>query len=536
MSLAIIEGKKAHVSKNFARVSDMLDYAVEKAPENGTIYINMDGTEEKVSYKEQKEKALGVLATLQKHGIKKGDCIVVDVSENKDYHIMMWACFYGGIVITTLPRPDFSNEASESVKGFKNIWTLLKEPVVITDQNMMDSYSQVMKINEVYSMESLYSNQIGEIIDVSTDDIAYIQFSSGSTGNKKGTLLSNKNLISASCNIVAHEDTDENERPLMWLPHTHNFGAFTFTLLALVLACDSWSMGTEIFVRNPLLFMQKVSEHKITRLCMNNLGVQILLGLAMKVPNISFDLSELRAIYIGSEKPDPELLKKFSYVYKKEETVFRPGYGMSETALTVCSTFGFSSKNLLRISRKETSRQQKIVLFDGYNFDDCCTVVEHGIPITNTTIGIFNEDGTLRQEGEVGSIRIKSPAVFQGYCGVDSLDGIIEDGWYITGDIGFIYEGKVYITGREKDIFIVRGVNYMITDLEAFLEEKIGLRGKIALIASEKEKEDKLVAIVEYELNDENTEEFIRHVKNIRQALMSEYGLEVDEVLPLTLK
>ena len=240
MSLAIIEGKKAHVSKNFARVSDMLDYAVEKAPENGTIYINMDGTEEKVSYKEQKEKALGVLATLQKHGIKKGDCIVVDVSENKDYHIMMWACFYGGIVITTLPRPDFSNEASESVKGFKNIWTLLKEPVVITDQNMMDSYSQVMKINEVYSMESLYSNQIGEIIDVSTDDIAYIQFSSGSTGNKKGTLLSNKNLISASCNIVAHEDTDENERPLMWLPHTHNFGAFTFTLLALVLACDSW--------------------------------------------------------------------------------------------------------------------------------------------------------------------------------------------------------------------------------------------------------------------------------------------------------
>lgn len=533
MSLAIIEGKKAHVSKNFVRVSDMLDYAVEKASENGTIYINMDGTEEKVSYKEQKEKALGVLATLQKHGIKKGDCIVVDVSENKDYHIMMWACFYGGIVITTLPRPDFSNEASESVKGFKNIWTLLKEPVVITDQNMMDSYSQVMKINEVYSMESLYSNQIGEIIDVSTDDIAYIQFSSGSTGNKKGTLLSNKNLISASCNIVAHEDTDENERPLMWLPHTHNFGAFTFTLLALVLACDSWSMGTEIFVRNPLLFMQKVSEHKITRLCMNNLGVQILLGLAMKVPNISFDLSELRAIYIGSEKPDPELLKKFSYVYKKEETVFRPGYGMSETALTVCSTFGFSSKNLLRISRKETSRQQKIVLFEGYNFDDCCTVVEHGIPITNTTIGIFNEDGTLRQEGEVGSIRIKSPAVFQGYCGVDSLDGIIEDGWYITGDIGFIYEGKVYITGREKDIFIVRGVNYMITDLEAFLEEKIGLRGKIALIASEKEKEDKLVAIVEYELNDENTEEFIRHVKNIRQALMSEYGLEVDEVLPL---
>ena len=534
MNLAIIEGNKKHVTKDFIRVSDMLDYAVKKAPENGTIYISMDGTEEKVTYKEQKKKALGVLATLQKHGIKKGDYIAVDVSENKDYHIIMWACFYGGIVITTLPRPDFSNEQSKSIKGFKNIWTLLKEPVVITDKIMMDSYTQIIKNNNMYSTESLYSNETGEIIDVSADDIAYIQFSSGSTGNKKGAMLSNQNLICASCNIVGHEDTDDNERPLMWLPHTHNFGAFTFTLLALVLTCDSWSMGTEIFIRNPLLFMQKVSEHKITRLCMNNLGVQVLLGLASQVPNINFDLSELRAIYIGSEKPDPELMKKFAYVYKKEENVFRPGYGMSETVLTVCSSLGFFSKNLMRISRKETSRQQKIVLFEGDNLDDCCTVVEHGTPVTNTTIGIFNPDGTFCREGEFGSIRIKSTTIFKGYYGVDSLDGIIEDGWYITGDIGFIYEGKIYITGREKDIFIVRGVNYMLTDLEEFLNENIDLHGKIALIASEKENEDRLVAIVECELIEENTEEFICNVKKIRQVLISEYGLEVDEVLPLT--
>ncbi len=533
MALALVEGAKKDVSRGFIHAYDMLDNAVEIEPENGTYYIYEDGSEEKVTYCTQKKIALGVLASLQKKGLKKGDYIIVDVSEAKNYHLIMWACFYGGIIITALPRPDFSVADSETLNGTIRIWETLGKPMFITDKEVVDYYKKALGISNVELAQELHSEEEGIIADILNDDAAYIQFSSGSTGNKKGVILSNRNLIEASCNIVDFEHCTNLERPLMWLPHTHNFGAFTFCLLAVVLGCDSWSMRTEIFIRNPLLFMQKVAQHKVTRLCINNLGLQILLGLAEKIRNVEFDLSDLLAIYIGSEKPSAKLMSAFAQAYNLGEDVFRAGYGMSETVLTICSSEGYRSREILKISRRKMIENNKAVDFAGENLNDCITLLEHGQTVTNVTVGIFNDKNHLLNENEMGSIRVKSATVFKGYCNKQDNEGIFVDGWFITGDIGFIRDGKLYIAGRSKDIIIIHGVNYMLTDLEAFVQNKLGGTEKVLFIALENESEEELVAFLEFKLLEKTEKQYLSLVKKIKNCLGNEFGLEIKPIIPI---
>ena len=240
MGIAIVEGDRKNINRGMTRAYEMLDRAVQLSPDNGTYYINSDGTEEKVSYAEQKKQALGILASLQKMGVKQGDYIVADVAASKDYHLLMWACFYGGFVLTTLPRPDFYDEQSQTVKGVLDIWEMLHCPVMITDNVVCSVYKKVMNTSIVYTMDDLYSDGVGEISSIDSNDSAYVQFSSGSTGNKKGAILSNENLISEGCSLIDHEKFKKDDCFLTWLPHTHNFGAFTFTFISAILACKSF--------------------------------------------------------------------------------------------------------------------------------------------------------------------------------------------------------------------------------------------------------------------------------------------------------
>lgn len=532
MGIAIVEGDKKNVNRGMTRAYEMLDRAVQLSPDNGTYYINSDGTEEKVSYVEQKKQALGILASLQKMGVKQGDYIVADVAASKDYHLLMWACFYGGFVLTTLPRPDFYDEQSQTVKGVLDIWEMLHCPVMITDNVVCSVYKKVMNTSIVYTMDDLYSDGVGEISSIDSNDSAYVQFSSGSTGNKKGAILSNENLISEGCSLIDHEKFKKDDCFLTWLPHTHNFGAFTFTFISAILACNSWYMSTELFARNPSLFLEKVSEHKITSFCINNLGLQMLLKHAEQFPDYSYDLTGLKAIYIGAEKPSFQLMEGFATTYGIKESVFKPGYGMSETVVAVCcSHTGFSKSNILFASRKELIEKEKVVLCSGKDEDDKMALIEHGYPITNVSIGIFSNDNQPLSENKIGSIRIKGKNVFQGYCNPEDNAGVFCDGWYITGDLGFIRDRKLYIVGRTKDIIIINGINYMLTDMESVIERKIKSTNKLLLISVDEQVNESLVVFVEMQQND--LVEYYKVAAEIRDILRCDFGIDAKDIVPI---
>lgn len=533
MALALLEGRKKDVSNGFVHAYDLLENAVKIAPENGTYYIQEDGKEEKVTYYTQKKIALGILYSLQKKGLKKGDYIIADVSHTKNYHFLMWACFYGGIIITALPRPDFSMENSETLQGLKGIWEMLGKPLLVTDKEMQSLYEKALALGHIEVMEELFSEKEGMIAEIVKEDAAYIQFSSGSTGNRKGAVLSNGNLIEVSCSIADFEQCTKDERSFMWLPHTHNFGAFTFCLLSVILGVNNWSMRTETFVRNPLLFMEKVSKHQVTRICTNNLGLEILLQLAAKVDTNMFDLSHLAAIYIGAEKPWVKGMKAFIEAYHLKENIFRAGYGMSETVLTIASSQGFNSKEMICISRKEMSEHKRAVDVKGKDEEEGISFLEHGGPITNITIGIFDEKNQLLEENEIGSIRIKSPTVFKGYCNVENDESIFANGWFITGDLGFIRGGKLYITGRSKEMIIVRGVNYMLTDLDTMVENSLGGDGKVAFISSEGDEGEELIGFLEQEYSEKTEKSFLSLEQKIKNYLLSQFGLEVKHIIPV---
>lgn len=535
MGKALIEGITKDVSQGLKQVYSILDNAVEKNPNKGMYYVNDDGSVEKVTYAEQKRISLGILASLQKKGLKKGDILILDVAQIKHYHFMMWACYYGGIIMTTLPRPDFYIKDSETVKSVVSIWEMLGQPLFVTDQEIKSLYESALKRKErVVALEKLFSDNEGIIFDTSKDDDIYIQFSSGSTGNKKGTVISNGNLIETIYGIEEDEKFDSNDKLFMWLPHTHNFGAFTFSLLAPAIGAELWNMNTETFIRNPSLLIQTVSECDITRLCMNNLGLSILMELAKESSGEEFDLSNLFAIYIGSEKPSEKLMADFIDLYGLEEKVLRPGYGLTESVVTVSISKGFNSKEIITISRKEMNENNMAVDHTGSNPNDYLTVVEHGGAMPNSSIAIFNDKGDILKENQLGSIRLKGPSIFRGYYNLPNDETIFSNGWFITGDIGFIREGKLYITGRSKDMIIIRGVNYMLTDLEEVLYNKFGRNEKILLISTDKGIDyEKLIAFIECDLKKEKSKIYRERAKQMKEYLANELGIVLHEVIPI---
>lgn len=518
MKKAIVEGLQKDLTFGCKRAYEMLDRAVTLFGDSGNNYVSISGQVIKVSFRLQKKVSLGILASLQKLGYKEKDCILVDVKDPRYFYDMLWACLYGGIIMTALPRPNFENLKETS---FYKVWNDINKPLIVTDDDTKDEYLAVLNTDRVVSYESLLSEEAGVIGDIDSEDAAYIQFSSGSTGNSKGAVLTNRNLIETGGAIIECQKGTSEDRYLTWLPHTHNFGAFIFCLAAVVAGGETWYVSPETFIRNPIIFLKILSEQKIQRFCTNNLGIKILIAVGRQIDVSLFDFSHLEEIYIGAERPSIELIEAFIRLYSINRNVIRPGYGLSEAVAVVTISSGYDAEGYVTLSRNEINH----IARDAEEGEDSISLLSHGRPLPNLSVGIFDDDNQLLGENYVGSIKIKGPTVFKGYCVSATQNGIDSKGWLNTGDRGFIRDGNVYITGRSKEIVIIRGVNYMLPDLEDSIRKKIGNDIELLLVpVSDKHDGENIIAFIKYP-EDGDIISRNKKLEKISKFLAREYGL-----------
>lgn len=532
-------GKKV-TFRNYEKMYDIIDYVVEKYPEKGFSYINISGEEEFLSYAEVSRQSLCYLDTLQKKGLKKGDIVIVETASPMQYHLIFWACVYGGIIVCPMSQPNSWEIGTDSMKAIEKMWKKVDKPVIITDSDHVKYYSEMQKTAEFeglefISIDEFTSDSYGVITPTESEEIAYIQFSSGTTGDPKGTKLSYHNIIYTCRSMADCLAFEEDDISISWLPHTHNLGVFIPLVITMMFCNSGYFMTPATFIGNPNLFVKKISEHRCSWLCINNFGIDWMAKQVDDEVVKELDFSCLKAVLAGAENISKSVIGSFLKKYEPaniQKLRVRPGYGLSETTLAVTITAPLAGNAFESISRKEIMINGRAVATTDES--DSVHLTGNGIVLNGIEMRIVNEDGETLEEHEIGEIQVFGDCLFQGYYGMTKEElNNMKDGWLATGDLGFFSEGVLFIVGRKKDVVIIRGVNYLVADLEDIIYKKIERpRGTLAL-TSVMNKETNTEEIIVFIQTGEQMEEFVKVRKKVIESINENLALSLSLVLPV---
>jgi len=371
----------------------------------------------------------------------------------------------------------------------------------------------------------------------SGDAIALIQYSSGSTGTPKGVTLTHNNLLFDIKGIINRGNLSLNDSMLSWMPLTHDMGLICFHLTGIVLGCNQFLMAPETFVKNPVMWLRKASEHKIHQLYSPNFGYRYFIDSFNAEESLDLDLSCVRLIYNGAELISYDLCRTFLNVLKPfglKPSVMFPGYGLAEASVAVTLPNPQDELKVHVINRERLNVGDRVEYVTPNDYR-AAQFVEVGFAIENCELRIADQrSNSSMAEGYVGIIFIKGKNVTSAYYNLPSetAEVIDADGWLLTGDVGFLKESRLIVLGRQKNIIIINGQNYYPQDVESVIEKVPGVAvGKVAATSTRNESDEteSLVIFVQSKNRDGEKLELLK--KAIRAAVVSQIGLLVDHII-----
>jgi surfactin family lipopeptide synthetase A len=509
----------------------------------GITFIEGNGAELFLSYGDLYAAALRALSVLQSHGLQPGDELVFQLEDNRTFVIAFWACILGGIVPVPL---NVGQHEEHRLKVFR-VWPQLRNPRLVTTRQellRLQEFGRRADIKEIAENIAARIVDAGDVLNAAAagklntpaaDDIAFIQFSSGSTGTPKGVVLTHRNLVanmSAIANAAAYSPAD---RSLSWMPLTHDMGLIGFHLSPLFSGMDQFLLPTNAFVRRPELWMQKASEHRLTVLCSPNFGYRYFMK-HHKAGQRNWDLSAIRVLYNGAEPVSAKLALEFQQllsVYGLKSNAMRPVYGLAEATLAVSFSRLGEELIALHLDRAHLSVGEQVQL--SKEGDHTVSFVNLGRAIDHCALRIAGAGDEMLDEAMIGHVQIKGTNVSSGYYNNETAtaQAITPDGWLRTGDLGFVKDNDLYITGRYKDILFVNGQNYYPFDLERVAEDVEGIElNKIALggYYNPLSESEEIIAFVLYR---GSLDQFIPLARSLQSVVNARTGVEITKVLPV---
>jgi acyl-CoA synthetase (AMP-forming)/AMP-acid ligase II len=330
--------------------------------DRAVTYVDGENSERRVSYGDVYTRALGILHHLQAMGAVRGDKMIIFLNNNEQFLDGFWAAMCGGIV----PVPLAVGISDEHRHKLLRVARKIGKPLLYTDTKNLERLAALAReVGETATYEELKSrcflvesitdiSRPGKIFRPAPDDLAFIQFSSGSTSEPKGVMLTHGNLVANIAGAAAVGKYDTHDVSLSWMPLTHDMGLIGFYLIMFTHQVHINLMPTDLFVRRPVLWLQVASKKRATITCSPNFGYRHLLKVLgdRKLENV--DLSSIRAIYNGAEPISVDLCNQFmkalAYTGLKHNAMF-PVYGLAEASLAVAFPEPGLDYRWIRISR-----------------------------------------------------------------------------------------------------------------------------------------------------------------------------------------
>jgi acyl-CoA synthetase (AMP-forming)/AMP-acid ligase II len=498
-----------------------------------------------VRYPELHERALGILHHLQRLGARPGDRLLLFLSNNEAFIDAFWAGILGGIV----PVPVAPGISDEHRHKLLRIAAQLGAPFLYTDRRLLE---RIRHFADAHQQQDSYERLAGrclltdDLLDVSRagrvhavrpGDVAFIQYSSGSTSAPKGIVLTHANLIAnlqGTTQAVRYTDEDVG---LSWMPLTHDMGLIGMHIFLLAHRAHIHQMSTELFVRRPVLWLQLAAEARATILCSPNFGYRHYLKVLGERTLDELDLSRVRLIFNGAEPISLKLCDEFMdrcAPARLPRTAMFPVYGLAEACVAVSFPPLGSAYHASDFDRHQLNPGQPVALVARED-RRALTLVSVGGPIPQCELRVASEAGQALPAEHVGHIQIRGANVTAGYLDAPEANAALytADGWLRTGDLGAVHDGELYITGRHKEILFVNGQNYYPHDLEAVALQVPGVElGKIVVsgVRAPGAEGDELVVFV---LHRGELAEFVPLARQLSRCIGEHAGLEVHAVVPV---
>jgi acyl-CoA synthetase (AMP-forming)/AMP-acid ligase II/acyl carrier protein len=535
--------------KPYSTLVDMLEN--NRSVDRTVTYVEGENTERRVPYGDVYTRALGILYLLQAAGAQRGDKMIIFLNNNEQFLDGFWAAVCGGIV----PVPLAVGISDEHRHKLLRVARKLGNPILYTDAKSLERLAALAaQVGEAELFQQLKARAflVESITDISKpgklkrpapEDLAFIQFSSGSTSEPKGVMLTHGNLIANVKAATAIDHYAADDVSLSWMPLTHDMGLIGFYLMQFANHVHVNLMPTELFVRRPLLWLQLASRKRVTITCSPNFGYRHFLKVLGQRRLENTDLSAVRSIYNGAEPISVALCNEFmttlAYTGLKRHAMY-PVYGLAEASLAVTFPKPGSDYRWIRANRHRLSVGTPIELNPADARDALeLMCVGHVVPNTELLIADDARVGGARvgvPDGTVGHILIRGAGVTRGYFAdpETTAAAIDADGWVDTGDLGVIHEAGLYIAGRAKEIIFVNGQNYYPYDLENIAQRAPGLElGKVvaAGVAKPGAQVEELVVFV---LHRGSVADFLPTAVAVGRLINEHTGLEVAQVIPVT--
>lgn len=512
----------------------------------GITIIRGESNETFISYADLLDRALKVLYGLQQRGIGPKEEVVFQIEDPEKLIYTFWACILGGMI----PVPLSLASSDDYRHKLVNVWRILSRPTLITDHpsaklkefmlknpEYIDIVESINKRTILYEDLTCFSAYGSINYGIEKHEIAFIQFSSGSTGDPKGVILTHTNLLVNVTDAIEASETTEQDSYLSWMPLTHDMGMIGAHFIPMVANSNQYIMPTNVFIRRPMLWLMKAAEHQTTVLMSPNFGYKFFLSSFDEDADFDWDLSKVRLIYNGAEPISTELCQQFTEKMSRfglrSNCMFNV-YGLAEATVAVSFPISGEPVKSIHLDRRVLNVGNRVIeidMLDKY----ALTFVELGSPLRRCQVRITALNNVVMPDCQIGHIQIKGANVTSGYYNSpDKSNSVINsDGWLNTGDLGFMRNGRLVVTGRAKDIIFINGQNIYPHDLERVAERVEGIElGKVAAcgIYNEKVGTDEIVIFV---LHKGTLKQFVPSAIQVKSIINQLCGYEVKAVLPI---
>ncbi|MCR8842559.1 amino acid adenylation domain-containing protein [Paenibacillus sp. SC116] len=531
-------------------IRNLSSVLLERKENNAGILFCESGQERYLSYSQLHAMAGRALHLLREQGLGPGDFAVLQTEDNERFILLFWACVLGGIV----PVPVTAARTDEGRKKLIQVCKQLKALIFLCDEELWPGIQgHALKHGEAEVLAQLESGRVpiaevlvaaadadrpmAEPYDAAETDTAFIQFTSGSTGDPKGVVLTHGNLLSNMRAIIQGAQSTERDSSLSWLPLTHDMGLIGFHLSPLFCGMNQLHLPTSTFVLHPMKWLELTHKHRVTCLSSPNFGYVHFLQHWKPERASAWDLSCVRLIFNGAEPISITHCRDFLEAMKpyglKGNCIF-PVYGLAEASLAVTFPGTEELLNTVKVERQSLAVGQPVRMA-AQDDHAVIEIVELGFPVQECEVCICDEAGNPSASGIVGLIHIRGRNVTSGYYKRPDVNKqtISPDGWLNTGDLGFLLEGRLYVTGRMKDVIFVNGQNVYPHDLEALISGLKGAEiGKTAITAVQDEttKQDAIAVFIQHR---GKISGFVPLMTEVKKLLNGSAGLDVVFVVPV---
>ncbi|WP_434750413.1 condensation domain-containing protein [Paenibacillus amylolyticus] len=537
---AILIGKTLDYSGHPRTLAEAFDLTVRNHPKK-KLHYKMENGEVRISdYLDLSQNAESILQGLSQQGVQPGDSVILQIERIDHFVAAIWACILGGMNPAPLkPALHLPTDHVDHHK-LKQVWELLDYPLIVGDsagifEEEGKREGTVISVNEL-SQHDRSPNRHSS----APHDPVLTLFTSGTTGTPKCVRYQNRQILANIIGIKQHLGLTSEEITLNWMPLYHAGGLLTNHILGVVLGSEQVLSSVERFLNSPTSWLEDIEEHQVTFTWAPNFAYAQL-NQHQAIHARSGDLSSIRTILnVGqpiSAHTGKEFLHQLVPLGLNANSIV-PAYGMTEFSGSLCFSRTFDRSETGGIQHiVKGSLDRKLIFSDSSNTEETIAFVEIGEVIPGVSLRIVNDCNVPLPEAHVGKVQLKGDSIITEYFKNKEAtnNALTDDGWFESGDLGFVKGGMLTLTGREKDVLIMNGKNLYNYEIEAVMKQVYGVDADYvaaAGISGGESGNDQLLLFYSPRNDDEGLDIFV--IQEMRGNISRQFGVNPRYIVPVS--